>query len=161
MRIDFIGAGWSYPLGTDATGGVALVTREREIEQAIRLILGTACGERPMRPEFGCRIHDHVFGPASSATAGQIAYDVREALERWEPRIEVDEVEVSFDAIESGTLYIDVGYEIRGLNDPRNLVFPFYMIPEHEEGTANQAIEAATQPALTSPVRPALLAGGG
>ena len=93
MGIDFIGAGWSYPLGTDATGGVALVTREREIEQAIRLILGTACGERPMRPEFGCRIHDHVFGPANSATAGQIAYDVREALERWEPRIEVNEVE--------------------------------------------------------------------
>ena len=161
MGIDFIGAGWSYPLGTDATGAVALVTREREIEQAIRLILGTACGERPMRPEFGCRIHDHVFGPASSATAGQIAYDVRQALERWEPRIEVNEVEVSFDAIESGTLYIDVGYEIRGLNDPRNLVFPFYVIPEHEEGTANQAIEAATQPALTSFDRPALLAGGG
>jgi phage baseplate assembly protein W len=161
MGIDFIGAGWSYPLGTDATGGVALVTREREIEQAIRLILGTACGERPMRPEFGCRIHDHVFGPASSATAGQIAYDVRQALERWEPRIELNEVEVSFDAIESGTLYIDVGYEIRGLNDPRNLVFPFYVIPEHEEGTANQAIEAATQPALTSFDRPALLAGGG
>jgi Bacteriophage baseplate protein W len=161
MGIDFIGAGWSYPLGTDATGGVALVTREREIEQAIRLILGTACGERPMRPEFGCRIHDHVFGPASSATAGQIAYDVRQALERWEPRIEVNEVEVSFDAIESGTLYIDVGYEVRGLNDPRNLVFPFYVIPEHEEGTANQAIEAAAQPALVSSVRPALLAGGG
>ena len=161
MGIDFIGAGWSYPLGTDATGGVALVTREREIEQAIRLILGTACGERPMRPEFGCRIHDHVFGPASSATAGQIAYDVRQALERWEPRIEVNEVEVSFDAIESGTLYIDVGYEIRGLNDPRNLVFPFYVIPEHEEGTANQAIEAATQMALTSTARPTLLAGGG
>jgi phage baseplate assembly protein W len=161
MGIDFIGAGWSYPLGTDATGGVALVTREREIEQAIRLILGTARGERPMRPEFGCRIHDHVFGPANSATAGQIAYDVREALERWEPRIEVSEVDVSFDAIESGTLYIDVGYEIRGLNDPRNLVFPFYVIPENEEGAGNQAIEAFTRPALTSSARPALLAGGG
>ena len=114
MNIDFIGAGWSFPLGTDATGGVALVTREREIEQAIRLILGTACGERPMRPEFGCRIHDYVFGPATSTTAGQIAYDVREALERWEPRIEVAAVAVSFDAIESGTLYVDVGYTIRG-----------------------------------------------
>ncbi len=136
MNVDFIGAGWSFPLGTDATGGVALVTREREIEQAIRLILGTACGERPMRPEFGCRIHDHVFGPATSATAGQIAYDVREALERWEPRIEVAAVAVSFDAIESGTLYVDVGYTIRGLNDPRNLVFPFYVIPAEPEPAA-------------------------
>jgi uncharacterized protein len=136
MNIDFIGAGWSFPLGTDATGGVALVTREREIEQAIRLILGTACGERPMRPEFGCRIHDHVFGPATSATAGQIAYDVREALERWEPRIEVAGVAVNFDAIASGTLYVDVGYTIRGLNDPRNLVFPFYVIPSEPEPAA-------------------------
>ena len=136
MNTDFIGAGWSFPLGTDATGGVALVTREREIEQAIRLILGTARGERPMRPEFGCRIHDHVFGPATAATAGQIAYDVREALERWEPRIEVAAIGVSFDAIESGTLYVDVGYTIRGLNDPRNLVFPFYVIPSEPEHPA-------------------------
>src|SRR5829696_6343639 len=78
--VDFIGAGWSYPLGTDATGGVALVNSDRELEQAIRLILGTAVGERPMRPEFGCRIHDHVFNTATSASAGQIAYDVRQAL---------------------------------------------------------------------------------
>jgi phage baseplate assembly protein W len=47
---EFIGAGWAFPLRTDATGGIALVTREREIEEAIRLILGTAYGERPMRP---------------------------------------------------------------------------------------------------------------
>jgi phage baseplate assembly protein W len=85
-----------------------------------------------MRPEFGCRIHDHVFGPATSATAGQIAYDVRQALGRWEPRIEVTDVSVGFDAVASGTLYVDVGYLIRGLNDPRNLVFPFYTIPPHE-----------------------------
>jgi uncharacterized protein len=142
VNTDFIGAGWSFPLATDATGGVALVTREQEIEQAIRLILGTACGERPMRPEFGCRIHDHVFGPATSATAGQIAYDVREALDRWEPRIDVDAVGVSFEDINSGTLYVDVAYSIRGLNDPRNLVFPFYVIP-------------------TEPERPAITAGEG
>jgi len=131
--IDFVGAGWSFPLGTDATGGVALVTRDREIEQAIGLILGTAVGERPMRPEFGCRIHDHVFNAASSTTAGQIAYDVRQALDRWEPRIEVLNVGVSFDAITNGVLYIDIGYTIRNLNDPRNLVFPFYVIPSTAE----------------------------
>lgn len=129
-EVDFVGAGWAYPLGTDATGGVALVAREREVEQSIRLILGTACGERPMRPEFGCRIHDHVFGPATSATAGQVAYDVRQALERWEPRIEVLDVGVGFDAIASGVLHVGVAYTLRGLNDPRNLVYPFYVIPE-------------------------------
>ncbi len=132
MEPDFIGAGWAFPLKTDATGGVALVTGTREIEESIRLILGTARGERPMRPEFGCRIHDHVFGPANAATAGQIAYDVREALERWEPRIDVRDVTIAFDRIQAGVLFVDVAYEILGTNDPRNLVFPFYVIPEEE-----------------------------
>jgi phage baseplate assembly protein W len=98
----------------------------------MRLILGTSLGERPMRPDFGCRIHDHVFGPANSATAGQIAYDVRDALERWETRIDISEVLVSFDRISDGRVYIDIGYSVRGLNDPRNLVFPFYVIPPTE-----------------------------
>jgi phage baseplate assembly protein W len=144
MDVDFVGAGWSFPLGTDATNGVGLVRGEREIEQAIRLILGTACGERPMRPEFGCRIHDHVFGPATSATAGQIAYDVRIALERWEPRIELLDVSVSFEALESGTVYVDVGYRVRGSNDPRNLVFPFYVIPDERAADDKLAITKGT-----------------
>jgi phage baseplate assembly protein W len=132
MEPDFIGAGWAFPLKIDATGGVALVTSAREIEESIRLILGTARGERPMRPEFGCRIHDHVFGPANAATAGQMSYDVREALERWEPRIDVLDVSIAFDRVQAGVLFVDVEYEILGTNDPRNLVFPFYVIPEEE-----------------------------
>ena len=136
MEIDFVGSGWSFPIGIDATGGIALVRGDREIQQAIRLILGTAPGERPMRPEFGCRIHEHVFGPANASTAGQVAYDVRSALERWEPRIEVDDVLVSFDHEDLGRLFVDVRYRIAGRNDPRNLVFPFYVIPDHPELSA-------------------------
>ena len=146
MSHDLVGAGWAFPLRTDATGSIALVAREREIEEAIRLILATSPGERPMRPEFGCRIHDHVFGPANATTAGQIAYDVRAALERWEPRIEVDDVTVSFERADAGTLYIDVRYTIRGVTDPRSLVFPFYVIPETESIPAATvaAVESAT-----------------
>ncbi len=161
--IDFVGAGWSYPLGTDATGGVALVNSDRELEQAIRLILGTARGERPMRPEFGCRIHDHVFNTVTSATAGQIVYDVRQALERWEPRIEVLDIDVSFEAMQpdvgqsgaGSALYVDISYQVRGLNDPRNLVFPFYVIPSREEPLPASATAMAS--GLT---RPALNGGG-
>lgn len=131
--IDFVGAGWSFPLGVDATGRIALVSREREIQESLRLILGTAPGERPMRPEFGCRIHEHVFGPANSTTAGRVAHDVREAIERWEPRVDLLDVGVSFDAHSEGTLYVDIEYTLRGDNDPRNLVFPFYVIPDHPE----------------------------
>ncbi|MFI7022288.1 GPW/gp25 family protein [Micromonospora sp. NPDC049900] len=132
MAEQFIGAGWAFPLRFDAGGGIALVNREREIVEAIRLILGTAPGERPMRPEFGCAIHDFVFAPADENTAGQVAFEVRAALDRWEPRIEVTDVLVGFDEVTAGTLYIDLRYVLRGTNDPRNLVFPFYVIPSHD-----------------------------
>jgi phage baseplate assembly protein W len=130
---EFIGRGWAFPLRTDATGGIAMVSREREIEEAIRLILGTSPGERPMRPEFGCRIHDFVFASADGSTAGLVADEVRRALGRWEPRIDVVDVAVSFDATDTGVLYLDIRYEIRATNDRRNLVFPFYMIPGEGE----------------------------
>ncbi|MFF3641077.1 GPW/gp25 family protein [Streptomyces sp. NPDC002564] len=129
MSERFIGRGWGFPLRVGPTGGIGMVDREREIEEAIRLVLGTAPGERPMRPEFGCGIHDHVFAPGDSATAGRVAHHVRSALERWEPRIEVGDVAVAFDAVDEGTLYIDVRYTVRTTNDRRNLVFPFYTIP--------------------------------
>jgi len=131
---EFIGRGWAFPLRTDATGGVALVSREREIEEAIRLILGTTPGERPMRPEFGCRIHEFVFASADGTTANAIGAEVKRALRRWEPRIDVHDIVVTFDALDTTTLYIDIRYSIRRTNDRRNLVFPFYLIPG--EGSA-------------------------
>jgi phage baseplate assembly protein W len=76
MANEFVGAGWAFPLELDQTGAFRLVTDDREIEQAIRLIIGTSPGERPMRPEFGCAIHDFVFAEANAATAGQIAVEV-------------------------------------------------------------------------------------
>ncbi len=139
MSDEFIGRGWAFPLRTDATGRIALVSREREIEEAIRLILGTAPGERPMRPEFGCRIHDFVFANADAGTAGLIGAEVRAALRRWEPRIEVHDVIVSFDTEDPTVLYIDIRYAIGDTNDPRNLVFPFYVIP------AESAVEASVE----------------
>jgi phage baseplate assembly protein W len=133
MGEEFVGAGWAYPLRADPTGQVALATGVHEIEQSIRLVLMTAPGERPMRPEFGCAVHDYVFAPADASTAGDIAYAVRVALDRWEPRINLGDVVVRFDAVDAGVLYVDIEYSVRGTNDPRNLVFPFYVIPPHEE----------------------------
>ena len=130
MSQDFIGAGWGFPVNIDATGGIRLVSKEREIEEAVRLILATAPGERPMRPEFGCGIHEYVFAPIDGGTAGRIAYEVKESLTRWEPRIRVEEVQVyQGDDPSGGTLMIDIRYTILGNLDPRTLVFPFYMIP--------------------------------
>ncbi|MGH3622026.1 MAG: GPW/gp25 family protein [Sciscionella sp.] len=138
MSESFIGRGWAFPMRVGATGGIGMVEREREIEEAIRLVLGTAPGERPMRPEFGCGIHDYVFAPTDGATAGRVANEVRVALQRWEPRIEVTDVEIAFDAVEHGTLYIDVRYLVRSTNDARNLVFPFYTIPSTDDAAIGE-----------------------
>lgn len=129
MRNEFVGRGWGFPLRTDANGSIALVADEREIEEAIRLVLATSPGERPMRPEFGCRIHEYVFAPVSASTAGALSYEVRRSLDRWEPRITVESVDVSYDADDRAVVYIDISYRINGTNSPRNLVFPFYTIP--------------------------------
>lgn len=129
MSNDFVGAGWSFPVDVDATGGIRLVSRETEIEQSIRLILSTAPGERPMRPEFGCAIHDHVFDGVDGRTASRIAFSVREALRRWEPRIDVLDVRVARHPVEPDALLLDVRYTTSDTNDPRNLVYPFYLIP--------------------------------
>ena len=129
MSREFVGHGWAFPVHADATGRIALTSDEREIEESIRLILATAPGERPMRPEFGCAVHEYVFAPADASTAGAIGAAVRAALRYWEPRIEVGDVTVSLEGAGECVLYIDVGYSILGTNDPRNLVFPFYVIP--------------------------------
>ena len=99
----------------------------------MRLILATAPGERPMRPEFGCGIHDYVFAPADATTAGRMAIEVQRSLACWEPRIDVEERRRHRrSGTRCNTLYIDIVYEMKGSNDPRNLVFPFYVIPEEE-----------------------------
>jgi phage baseplate assembly protein W len=126
---DFIGAGWAFPVGVDATGAIALATGHKDLEQAMRLILSTYPGERPMRPEFGSRLRDFIFAGATWDNATAIASEVRRALERWEPRVDVTDVLVEPDPDQPSTLYIDIQYRAKATNDPRNLVFPFYTIP--------------------------------
>jgi len=130
---DFVGSGWAFPVGVDATGQIALVSGSREIEQAMRLILSTYPGERPMRPKFGSRLRDFIFDGATWENAAAIAAEVRASLRQWEPRATVADVLVMPEAADPGVLIIDILYTIKGTNDPRNLVFPFYTIPAHAE----------------------------
>lgn len=132
MEGDFLGRGWAFPLGVDHRGGVALSAGEADIEQSIRIILETAPGERVMRPEFGCGLHRLVFAPNSPTMADLVSYHIREALGRWEPRIEVERVDVAPDPQRDAVLQISILYRIRSTNDLRNLVYPFYRIPEEE-----------------------------
>ena len=129
---EIIGSGLAFPLQVDRRGGIALARDETDIEQAIELILATAPGERPMRPEFGCGVHDFVFDSIDATTVGRMELAIRDALDRWEPRVVVETVEFNLDEVADGRLIIDIGYRVRATNNMRNLVYPFYVIPAEE-----------------------------
>jgi phage baseplate assembly protein W len=129
---EIIGSGLAFPLQVDRRGGIALARDETDIEQAIELILATAPGERPMRPEFGCGVHDFVFDSIDATTVGRMELAIRDALDRWEPRVVVESVAFGLDEVDEGKLIIDIGYRVRATNTMRNLVYPFYVIPAEE-----------------------------
>ncbi|WP_028058622.1 GPW/gp25 family protein [Candidatus Solirubrobacter pratensis] len=129
---EIIGSGLAFPLQVDRRGGIALARDEQDIDQAIQLILGTAPGERPMRPEFGCGVHDFVFDSIDATTVGRMEDAIREALDRWEPRIQVQTIDFDLANADNGVLTIDIGFSVRATNTERNLVYPFYVIPAEE-----------------------------
>lgn len=127
---EFLGQGLAFPLQVDPRGGIALASGERDIEQAIRIILETAPGERVMRPEFGCRIHELIFAPHNATTEGLLIHYVRQALVRWEPRIEVQEVDIASDTYDRSALLVHIYYLIKDTHDERSIVYPFYLMGE-------------------------------
>ena len=126
---DMLGTGWSFPLHVDGRGGLPLSPHEKGIEEAIRIILSTAKGERRMRPNFGCDVHRLAFAPNNATTWGLASHYVEEALGWWEPRIEVVEIDTRPDPDDTSRLLINIKYRIRATNDARNLVYPFYLMP--------------------------------
>jgi len=126
-RKDFLGRGWAMPVELDPrTGLVASVAYEEDIRQSILIILETAPGERVMRPNFGCGIHELVFTAVDSTAVQRIRSVVEEALRRCEARIDVLGVAVDEAATAEGKLLVEVEYRVRKTNQVGNLVFPFY-----------------------------------
>jgi uncharacterized protein len=129
----FLGRGIAFPLGVDRRGVLALADGHADIDQAITIILSTAPGERPMRPEFGCGVHDYVFDVIDAETLGRIELEVRAAIERWEPRVDLLTVGFELAGATAGELEIALEYRVRETNHVRNLVYPFYVIPAEEQ----------------------------
>jgi hypothetical protein len=126
MSKAFLGTGWAHPVRPEG-GGIATAAHEDSIRDSLWLILGTARGERVMRPGFGCGIHDLVFATTSATVLGRVAHEVRDALLRWEPRAEVLAVDAAPDPAEPSRLLIRVDYRVRTTNNQFNLVYPFHL----------------------------------
>lgn len=122
---DFLGTGWRFPLKPDAQGGLSFARAQASIEQSIWIVLGTRLGERQMLPGFGCGLQRLVFGSNDATTRGNVTREVREALSRWEPRIDV--VEVRAEAPQPELMLIRIDYRVRTTNAFHNLVYPFYI----------------------------------
>jgi phage baseplate assembly protein W len=129
MAKEFLGRGWKFPVGvnTNTDGRIALSEYERDIKEAIWIILSTSKGERVMRPDFGCGIHDFMFASLNSANLTRIENSVREALAKWEPRIELMNVTLNTGKVDEGRLMISIEYKVRTTNTRFNLVYPFYL----------------------------------
>lgn len=124
----FLGRGFKFPVQVDeATGRFKMASYEEDIQEAIFIILNTRVGERPMRPQFGCRIYDYLFESMSYSVISSMAEAVREALLMWEPRIDEIQVDVLTERLAEGIADIQIQYVVRRTNNPYNLVYPFYL----------------------------------
>lgn len=126
-RRDYLGRGWKFPLQVDARGAIAASALEQHVEESMLAILGTAPGERVMRPDFGCGIHELVFAPNDRTTISLAVDQVRRALVAHEPRIDVLDVAAETAPEQPNLLLIRVDYRIRDNNAIGNLVYPFFI----------------------------------
>ncbi len=128
---EYLGTGISFPLQTNVQGGLKLSSEAQKVKESIWLILRTDLGERVYRPDFGCRLSELAFAPLNNDTLLRMRIYVKEALRKWEPRIEVDEVRADADAT-SGRVNIVIDYYLKSYLDPYSLVYPFYLASEVE-----------------------------
>lgn len=130
----FLGTGWAFPPGLDDKGKIRLVSLEEDVRQAILIIIQTVLGERVMRPDFGSGLHNLVFEPVNRTTMALVQNTVERALIDWEPRIEINNLEVTTDQSQRNTLEINLLYTVRATNTQFNLVFPFFLLEGGEQG---------------------------
>jgi hypothetical protein len=132
---EFLGRGWAFPLEPDGRGELGTTADEARVEQSILIVLGTARGERVMRPDFGSRLHELVFAQINSTTKSLVSRYVTDAIVKWEPRAQILGVEVSDQEAHLGKLLITIDYRVRATNSRFNLVYPFYLREGNDAGT--------------------------
>jgi hypothetical protein len=129
----YLGKGWRFAVDVDRTGSVSMSAYEESIRDAIFIILGTAPGERIMRPTFGCDIHDLVFAPNNPTTCSLAAHHCEEALNKWEPRINKVKAKARPAPDEPNKILIEIEYVVAINSVARNLVYPFYLKTDEDK----------------------------
>jgi hypothetical protein len=122
----FLGEGWSFP-PTFRRGGaeVAMVSGSTDIHQSLHILLTTRLGERVLQDDFGCALDMVVFEEIDQGLINTLNYTIADAILYHEPRITLDELDVSESPDEPGLLRISLTYTIRGTNSRFNMVYPF------------------------------------
>jgi phage baseplate assembly protein W len=128
-----LGRGWAFPIRIDRSGGIAMSEGQQDVEEAIRVVLGTRLGERVMRSQFGSEVPGVLFEPATSGTAARLTAAIQTGLARWEPRIDVLQVLVEPDPAAPTHFVASLSYRLRENNSILNLVYPFYLSEGTEE----------------------------
>jgi phage baseplate assembly protein W len=125
---DFRGNGWRFPIRPEAGGGLGYVGLDDNVAQSVELLLRTAAGERLMRPEFGTTAPSLVFEADSEPNLARLEQALADALRRWEPRVEVEQVRADPALTRDGLVEVTITYRVLRTNTQRNLVFPFYLL---------------------------------
>ncbi len=130
----FLGTGWSFPPAFNKsaqTMGVAMVSYEEDINESLRILLGTAPGERVMHPAYGCGLKLMVFENFDQSAVTELKDMIKRAVLFFEPRITLDRIDVDLQEIDQGCIRFCLNYTVRTTNNRSNIVYPFYF----NEGT--------------------------
>lgn len=127
MSQSFLGRGWKLNLSLNSQKQFEITDYEEDVKEAIYIILSTKKGERIMRPNFGCGIHDYAFSVINVSNLALMKESIKDAISTWEPRIELKDIEIATDNVSDGLLSINVFYVIKSTNSIANLVYPYYI----------------------------------
>ncbi len=104
-------------------GRVQMADEEASVRQALLLLLSTTPGERVMRPTYGCSLRHLVFAPNDDTTAGLAIHYVRQAIERWEPRVRITRLDATRTPEAAESLTILLEYQIKSTQRTGRAVF--------------------------------------
>ena len=128
----FLGKGWSFPpTFSKEKADIEMVSKEEDIRQSLIIFFNTRLGERVMRSDYGCVVHNYMFEESDLNTLEELAFQLEQSITRYEPRIIVHDVHASKSDAINGLIHLEVVYEIHSTNVRTNIVFPFYL----NEGT--------------------------